>query len=85
MFSCLGEIDAAGLEPLLLLLRQIGLPTLATHHQYLSKNVSKYLAGVKKIINYDYIFTTSIESDPKNRTANRITLSKPNDVHLFPA
>lgn len=85
MPSCLGEIDAAGLEPLLLLLRMIGLPTLVTHHQYVSKDLSKYLAGVKKIMNYDYIFTTGIESDLKNRTANRITLSKPNDVHLFPA
>lgn len=85
MTSCLGEIDAAGLEPLFHILRQIGLPTLAMHHQYLTKNLSKYLAGTKKIINYDYLFTISVDSDLKNRTFNRITLSKPNDVHLFPA
>lgn len=81
---CLGEIDAAGLEPLLLVLKQIGLPTLGTNYPYISKNLSKYLAGIKKVINYDSIFITSVETNPKNRTANRITLAKPNDMHLFP-
>lgn len=82
--SYLGEIDAAGLDPLLLILRQTSLPIFGMHHQYLSKNLSKYLAGIKKSINYDSLFITSVESDPKNRTTNRITLAKPNDVHLFP-
>lgn len=83
-WSCLGEINAAGLDPLLHVLKQIGLPALGINHQYLSKNLSKYLAGIKKSINYDSLFITSVESDPKNRTTNRITLAKPNDMHLFP-
>lgn len=82
--SCLAEIDAAGLEPLLSILKQIDLPSFGSHHHSNSKNIAKYLANIKKTINYDTLFVTSVESDPKNRTINRITLAKPSDMHMFP-
>lgn len=84
--SYLGEIDKVGLEPLLTILKSIGLPIIGVLNstENTPKNLSTILARIKMIINYDILFITSVESDPKNRTANRIALAKPNDVNLFP-
>jgi len=81
-------MDAAGLRPLIQILDQIGLPHLGFTTKNSRKkysNLSSTLASVKKNLNLDYLFTTSIEPDPKNRTVNRIALSKPRDSNLFSA
>lgn len=79
-------MDAAGLGPLIKILDQIGLPRLGFTTKNSSKkysNLSSTLARIKKNLNLDYLFATSIEPDPKNRTINRIALSKPRDSNLL--
>lgn len=89
LYTRLDEMDAAGLNSLLKLLDQIGLPHLGVTPKSSSNkkdlNLSTILAGVKKYVNVDFLFTTSVDTDPKNRTNNRITLSKPRDTNMYPA
>lgn len=86
--SCVDEIDMAGLKPLLELLDQIGLPYL----EFTTKNsrrkhlsLSQLLAGVHKYLSLEYLFAITVEPNPKNRTVNRISLSKPTGSIMFPA
>lgn len=75
-------MDAVGLLPLLKILDQVGLPYLGfwpKKSKKKSSDLSSTLANIKKYLNLEYLFTTTVEPDPKNRTINRIALSKPND------
>lgn len=83
------EMDKAGLESLVELLDDIGLPyligyTAKNSTKKKNENLSSILAKIKKKINFDYFFNTNVDSDPKNRTINRISLAKPRDTNLFP-
>lgn len=79
-------MDTAGLEPMLNILNQIGLPHLGVPTKYSrAKSFSSILANVKKHLNLDNLFMTSVEPDPKNRTLNKIYLGKPSGNIVFPA
>lgn len=86
--SCADEMDEAGLQPLLDLLDEIGLPYLEfttknTRKKY--SNFSQTIANVHKYVALEYLFELSVEPNPKNRTVNRISLSKPTGSALLPA
>lgn len=82
-------MDAVGLKPLFDILDTVGLPYIgiATKSPYKPKNtsLSSILAGLKKYLNLNYLFMSSVEADPKNSTNNRIYLGKPRDANVFPA
>ncbi|VVC39609.1 Hypothetical protein CINCED_3A013094 [Cinara cedri] len=85
--SCMAtdEIDAAGLKPMINILTEIGLPHLGIPIKHSKKNsLSSILAKVKKYLNLDYLFSTTIDPDTKNRTLNNISLSKPRNINIFP-
>lgn len=82
-------MDTAGLKSLVQHIDTIGLPYLGitskNSHRKKDSNLSSILAGIKKHLNLNYLFTTSVEADPKNSTINRIYLAKPKDLNVFPA
>lgn len=81
-------MDMAGLEPLLKLLDEIGLPYLEFTTKNTRKkdlNLSQIVAGLHKYLSLEYLFAINVEPNPKNRTVNRISLSKPTGVTVFPA
>lgn len=81
-------MDAAKLDDLVEILDKIGLPILGIPFKSAGKkrelNLSSILAGTKKYISLDYLFTLDIETDSKNRSVNQITISKPRGTSLFP-
>ncbi|VVC39613.1 Hypothetical protein CINCED_3A004548 [Cinara cedri] len=85
------EMDAAGIQKMFQFLNQIGLPYLgftqnnsSSGQTDSSTNISLILANVKKQLNIDYLFSTRVAPYSKNRTLNKITLSKPMDNNMFP-
>lgn len=89
MHNNIDEMDQIGLNELVQILDNIGLPILFDQTPKdptinIDLNISSILANIKKHINVDYLFQTNIENDPKNRTNNRITLRKPLASDLFP-
>lgn len=85
---CVDEMDVAGLKPLLNLLDEIGLPYLEFTTKNTKKkysNFSQTIAGVHKYLELEYLFAMNVEPIPKNRTVNRISLSKPTGLIVFPA
>ncbi|XP_050432624.1 neprilysin-11 isoform X2 [Adelges cooleyi] len=87
--SCMAtdEMDAKGLKPLIAILDKIELPRVGIISK--KKNnvtTSGLLARAKRYLNMNFLFYMSVEPDPKNRTINRITLSKPSEsFDSFPA
>ncbi|XP_025418825.1 endothelin-converting enzyme homolog isoform X2 [Sipha flava] len=84
--SCIAtdEMDAAGLNQLVEILDKIGLPHLGLPAKKKNINLSSILASAKKHISLDYLFTTDIETDPKNRSINQIAIGKPRGSTVFP-
>lgn len=82
-------MDVAGLKSLVQLIDTIGLPYLGitskNSHRKKDSSLSSMLAGIKKRLNINYLFATSVEADPKNSTVNRLYLAKPRDLNVFPA
>lgn len=88
MHIYLDEMDAAGLNQLIEIMDKIGLPHLGLPTKNAGKkknvNLSSVLAGAKKHISLDYLFTTDIDTDPKNRSINQISIGKPRGSTVFP-
>jgi len=81
-------MNTVGIKQLVQILDKIGLPYMGLTTKRSSKmkasSFSSILARLKKHINLDFLFITSVEADTKNRTANRISLGKPRDINIFP-
>lgn len=79
-------MNEVGMKSLLKLLDKIGLPHLGvnTNCSTNSSDLTLILAGVKKYLNLDYLFTISVEPDFGNETINRITLKRPRHTDIFP-
>ncbi|XP_025196930.1 membrane metallo-endopeptidase-like 1 isoform X2 [Melanaphis sacchari] len=84
--SCMAtdEMNKNGINKLVQILDQIGLPHMGLYTKIKSPSLSPILAKLKKYINLDFLFVTNVDSDTKNRTTNRISLSKPRDINIFP-
>lgn len=81
-------MEAAGLDPLFKMLDQVGLPHFGFNIKNSKKrdsNLSILYANIKKYLNIDFLFSVSVDTDTKNRTINRISLSKPKELNIFPA
>lgn len=82
-------MDSAGLKSLVQLIDTVGLPHLGISSKNSFRkndlNLSLILASIKKHLNLNYLFATSVEADPKNSTNNQIYLGKPRDSNIFPA
>jgi len=84
LFSYLDKTDTDGIKQLIEILDKIGLSDTGLSTKIKSSSFSAMLARLKKLINLDYLFTTNVEPDTKNRSTNRISLSKPKDTNIFP-
>ncbi|XP_060854532.1 endothelin-converting enzyme homolog isoform X5 [Rhopalosiphum padi] len=84
--SCMAtdEMNAVGIKQLIQILEKIGLPYMGHSTRMKSSSLSSILAKLKKQINLDFLFVTTVEADTKNRTINRISLGKPRDINIFP-
>ncbi|XP_060862387.1 neprilysin-1-like isoform X2 [Metopolophium dirhodum] len=84
--SCMAtdKTNTDGIKQLVQILDKIGLSDTGLSTKIKSSSFSAMLARLKKSINLDYLFTTNVEPDTKNRTDNRISLSKPKDTNIFP-
>ncbi|KAK7603104.1 hypothetical protein V9T40_003103 [Parthenolecanium corni] len=77
--SCMDtdSMNDKGLAPLYDVLRQIGLPTKSPLIYPSSKfNWVKTAAKMKRVLNMDFLISVNIFADPKNRSINRISVSK---------
>jgi len=77
-------MNAVGIKQLIQILEKIGLPYMGHSTRMKSSSLSSILAKLKKQINLDFLFVTTVEADTKNRTINRISLGKPRDINIFP-
>lgn len=81
-------MNLVGIQTLVKLLNSMGLPTLIGYSDNNStknneQNLSSILANIKKKINLNYFFSTSVGIDNKNLTINRISLAKPDELDIF--
>ncbi|XP_022176698.1 membrane metallo-endopeptidase-like 1 isoform X3 [Myzus persicae] len=72
------------IKQLIQILETSGLPFNVIINRKKASNISSILARLKKRMNLDYLFMVNVQSDTKNRTLNRITLSKPSATDVFP-
>ncbi|XP_022173796.1 neprilysin-2-like, partial [Myzus persicae] len=72
------------MKQLIQILDTSGLPFNVIINRQKASNISSILARLKKRMNLDYLFMVNVQSDTKNRTLNRITLSKPSATDVFP-
>jgi len=77
-------MNTDGIKQLLHILDKIGLSDKGLSSKIKAPSFSAILARLKKYINLDYLFTTNVEPDTKNRSINRISLAKPKDINIFP-
>ncbi|XP_022176704.1 neprilysin-11-like [Myzus persicae] len=78
--SCMATTDKTNtyiIGQLVQILDKIGLSFKVITNRQEASNLSSILAKLKKQINSDYLFTTNVIPDSKNRTVNRISLFKP--------
>lgn len=74
---CLDKTNTYIIGQLVQILDKIGLSFKVITNRQEASNLSSILAKLKKQINSDYLFTTNVIPDSKNRTVNRISLFKP--------
>ncbi|XP_050537862.1 neprilysin-11-like isoform X2 [Daktulosphaira vitifoliae] len=88
--SCMAtdEMDSKGLKPLIDILDKIELPRIGIMNKKMreSASTSRLLALAKRYVGVSHLFQAGVLTNSKNRTYNRITLSKPSSTtDMFPA